>query len=362
MARRSSRPDIRELLFPSVVAAERQLESIANLEPDIDDRLWRAKLFKTVPKEFAFAMAKEYEIRYVFDGQKAANLYLLDHRERIEVLPSPLSSNESDIEAQAKRIASENRQRAWLYSDNDKLAVELWRSAKRLGVRPPSPENPQITISGAIKRLCADEWWRHALCLVHGRNLEATAIRLGLVHSHASAYVSNVTVERRRNQKRRNRRILEAMVAVNELGDQVSLMELAEASVSNPRIRRCELMARMAGFEQIAQDLGHVGEFYSLTALPACTPGYPKMVRSTQPMTAPCPTWRKNISARYGPGYGQSSNGLASRSMDSGSSNRNTTAPRTGICCFSWRENMQQRCGPSCGTMLWRGMEPSPAP
>lgn len=103
------------------------------------------------------------------------------------------------------------------------------------------------------------------LTVAHARHLEAESIRLGIVHRHAAPYVSDDTLQRRRAQKRRNRRALENMLAVNELGDEYTLAQLAEVGVSNPRIRRCELMTRIAGFEQVANDLEHVGGFYSLT-------------------------------------------------------------------------------------------------
>ncbi|HEU0282772.1 MAG TPA: replication endonuclease, partial [Gallionella sp.] len=40
---------------------------------------------------------------------------------------------------------------------------------------------------------------------------------------------------------------------------------LVERSQSNPYIRRSELMARIFGFEFIASELGHIGEFYTVT-------------------------------------------------------------------------------------------------
>ncbi|MBL1887440.1 replication endonuclease, partial [Klebsiella pneumoniae] len=39
-----------------------------------------------------------------------------------------------------------------------------------------------------------------------------------------------------------------------------------DGSVANPAIRRCELMTRIRGFENICNELGYVGEFYTLTA------------------------------------------------------------------------------------------------
>jgi hypothetical protein len=40
---------------------------------------------------------------------------------------------------------------------------------------------------------------------------------------------------------------------------------LAELSVSNPKIRRAELMTRIAGFDAVAQSLGHEAMFYTIT-------------------------------------------------------------------------------------------------
>ncbi|EAA4524371.1 replication endonuclease, partial [Salmonella enterica subsp. enterica] len=46
----------------------------------------------------------------------------------------------------------------------------------------------------------------------------------------------------------------------------ISLIEKYDGSVANPAIRRCELMTRIRGFENICNELGYVGEFYTLTA------------------------------------------------------------------------------------------------
>lgn len=39
-----------------------------------------------------------------------------------------------------------------------------------------------------------------------------------------------------------------------------------DGSVANPAIRRCELLTRIRGFENICNEMGYVGEFYTLTA------------------------------------------------------------------------------------------------
>ncbi|MER2891234.1 replication endonuclease, partial [Escherichia coli] len=69
-----------------------------------------------------------------------------------------------------------------------------------------------------------------------------------------------------REQKRRTREFLKGMELEDEEGNRISLIEKIDTSVANPAIRRCELMTRIRGFENICQALGYVGEFYTLTA------------------------------------------------------------------------------------------------
>ncbi|MBK5014458.1 replication endonuclease [Pantoea sp. S62] len=52
------------------------------------------------------------------------------------------------------------------------------------------------------------------------------------------------------------------MIGVNR----ISLIEKYDGSVANPAIRRCELMTRIRGFENICNEMGFIGEFYTLTA------------------------------------------------------------------------------------------------
>jgi len=65
--------------------------------------------------------------------------------------------------------------------------------------------------------------------------------------------------------QQRNKRILQNTIATNEEGQEFTLEALSELNVSNPRIRRAELMKRMRGFEDYAESQGHVGCFYTIT-------------------------------------------------------------------------------------------------
>jgi len=63
----------------------------------------------------------------------------------------------------------------------------------------------------------------------------------------------------------RNRRILDKMVLINEMDQVFSMQEIASKGVSNPVNRRNELMARLSGFENIADSLGYVAAFLTIT-------------------------------------------------------------------------------------------------
>jgi hypothetical protein len=55
------------------------------------------------------------------------------------------------------------------------------------------------------------------------------------------------------------------MIAENEEGDVYLLSELKEQSVSNPYVKKSELMVRCRGFENLAQRLEHISLFITIT-------------------------------------------------------------------------------------------------
>lgn len=61
---------------------------------------------------------------------------------------------------------------------------------------------------------------------------------------------------------------IKQMVLINEddVDEQIPLDEMFYKTVSNPAVRRCELMVRMRGFEEIAKRMDYAAEFYTLTA------------------------------------------------------------------------------------------------
>ncbi len=75
-----------------------------------------------------------------------------------------------------------------------------------------------------------------------------------------------MTVSEWREQKRRTREFLKGMEREDEEGNRISLIEKYDGSVANPAIRRCELMTRIRRFENICNEMGFIGEFYTLTA------------------------------------------------------------------------------------------------
>lgn len=126
-----------------------------------------------------------------------------------------------------------------------------------------------IEINGAIVknaiRLSTPKFWRGQMRTARNRGLDQACRLLGLVNQSKQIYVHNYVIRLRLAQKGANRNMLENLIATNQDGFSASLAELSDVSVSKPELRRAELMTRMRGFENIADECGHVGEFVTLT-------------------------------------------------------------------------------------------------
>lgn len=118
---------------------------------------------------------------------------------------------------------------------------------------------------GLLRRVVCPRWWRRVLRRLYAQAVEGTARTMGLVHKRAGCYVSDDTARRRAAQLARNAATLEHVTAMNESGQTATLAELAAKGAGNRQIRRMELMTRIAGFERIAKECGHVAYFVTLT-------------------------------------------------------------------------------------------------
>jgi len=115
-------------------------------------------------------------------------------------------------------------------------------------------------------RMQTEKWWKGRLRRVAASWREHLQIALANVSKKHTPYASNMTVSEWREQKRRTREFLKGMELEDEEGNRISLIEKYDGSVANPAIRRCELMTRIRGFENICNEMGFIGEFYTLTA------------------------------------------------------------------------------------------------
>lgn len=125
---------------------------------------------------------------------------------------------------------------------------------------------PLRKAQSGLLRMMAPEWWRGRLKKMRDLQREHMAIAVGQVQKTASPYVSRGTLGEWVEQKKRNREFFKRFDLINDEGDRIALEDMVNRSNANPAVRRCELMVRMRGFEDIAHETGCVGEFYTLTA------------------------------------------------------------------------------------------------
>lgn len=176
-----------------------------------------------------------------------------------------LAASDSEICNYARERADEVR--GLLMAQTGATSSEGMRSVllgycAEFGAVPP----PGVLLAGLTARMTDAAWWRRQVRRNMARKVEAHAIGLGFVHRKAGLYASDEAVKRRSEQVERNRKALENTEATNEAGYRATLAELSAVGVSNPAIRRGELMTRIAGFEGFAKQAGHVGMFYTATA------------------------------------------------------------------------------------------------
>ncbi|QTL38510.1 replication endonuclease [Xenorhabdus budapestensis] len=153
------------------------------------------------------------------------------------------------------------------------VCQRMAKLAHQTGTTPPYwqqlTQGGKVTVDqlcAALLRLMSDKWWYARLKRMRDVRAEHMAIAVGQVQKSASPYVSRHTLHEWKEQKRRSWEFLQQFELENEEGERTSLVDKILGSIANPAVRRCELMVRMRGFEDLANEMGCVGDFYTITA------------------------------------------------------------------------------------------------
>ncbi len=150
-------------------------------------------------------------------------------------------------------------------SNSNEIYQRLTEYAETYRIKPIVITEKGVTELGAIKRMIDKNWWMRRLRKLFNQAYEQAAIELNLVNKHKQIYASDLTVKKRKQQKLRNEQMLSSMTVINDIGQQFSLKELSDLNVSNPAVRKAELMVRMRGCEELSKEHGHEGIFITIT-------------------------------------------------------------------------------------------------
>lgn len=284
-----------ESQFYTLWIADRKfaLKLIDGLPLDVTETLW--KQYCTRWEKYVRRSMNEKQANAKRDNgpSRSANIWL---RKRVEMLRTAVAQLPVNLDLLRHDVAREKLARDManqcyhiLVSGADSAAsteavleemrqiAERWDFGVSLPAQRISPIDGESTEEyqaradetlqlAQIARLIDQEWWERKLTTTYRRFCEHHRIILGKVRKGVSPYLSHFAANDYRSRQLASRQALAQMIAVNEITDEeIDLIQAVDASVSNPELRRTELMVRMRGFETIAQEQNLQSGFFTIT-------------------------------------------------------------------------------------------------
>lgn len=224
-----------------------------------------ANLLKRVPSRYHGDLLTEYSARGGDSPTRETNVWLRDAiATAFGGKGLSLAASDEEISQYAEsRVSLVNSilERASL-SMPEEVIGWLQGLCDRNGVNLPQRK----TLAGTIARMTDPRWWRRSLRRELMKKREAGAIKAGFVHRRKALYVSDEAMYRYQQSAKRSQQWLESMEVINEdTGEVIDLADAAKGNVSNPTMRRAEMMTRIKGEEEAAKQSGYEALFLTWT-------------------------------------------------------------------------------------------------
>lgn len=229
--------------------------------PHHEDRLWLAGILGNVPQRYHARVIRGYAENLAAHGQRRANLAMLDLGAKLKG-PVPLNATEQEIREAGRKCAEAAARILTRTHDEAAARRALMGLFERYRINPPNFED----FTKFVNRATEPAWWRRKLRRQF-QKAEGVFINMGFVHARAALYISDEGYARFESHRRSTARMMEQQDVISKDTGLVlgTLSEVAEHSLSNPRVRRADLMTRLAGVEQYAKGRGYTGLFITIT-------------------------------------------------------------------------------------------------
>lgn len=277
---------------------------------DIDDHNFLARGLQNVPVPLQSRMARKYIDRYnqkKAGSQYRANTWLRRTIARLKPrfgvlfsitqnmpLPWHILSSIEKTKKHAGTLAMECVQITLDVSEEhqrlsyEKLVRVTYEAvsdhAKSFGVNVPfysmrEDDLPQECFEIALLKMQCDKWWARQLKTLRKQFLELLEIATGQVgrdlyydkkskkpkRRGISPYSSKQAQREFSFAQASGRQFLEMMELQSSDGDVIDLIEAVKSGMANPANRRNELMLRIRETEELADEMGYVAMFYTIT-------------------------------------------------------------------------------------------------
>lgn len=188
-----------------------------------------------------------------------ANLFLLEIEKHTQIDDFNLvdSQNHNIFAAEKSKICARFKR-----TFSERLAHKL-SAQLMLGYKLGIPTNSDISVN--LNMLCCEDYWIKRIRAASSRAIEQVRRMTGIINKSKGIYCSDNARDDWLWHKEQSQEYLENTFIENEDGQTFSLADIAKTNVSNPTIRRCEMMTRIRGFEEVAKFNGDLGDFYTIT-------------------------------------------------------------------------------------------------